>query len=155
MTMRAKLLAVGGVVAVLLAGVCWYVLSRRPAVTPAPTTREAAATVLMAERVDEIVATFRKIIVLTDGEDSLEEALRGRVLTVGRMLFEQNVVRLNSMSSELATELSGTSFPLTEAFLDRVETNTEYHDADKLAFRNVFDELTAAVKEHRGTARIE
>jgi len=155
MTMRAKLLAVGGVVAVLLAGVCWYVLSRRPAVTPAPTTREAAAPVPMAERLDEIVANFRKIIVLTDGEDSLEEALRGRVLTVGRMLFEQNVVRLNSMSSELATELSGTSFPLTEAFLDRVETNTEYHDADKLAFRNVFDELTAAVKEHRGTARIE
>jgi len=65
----------------------------------------------------------------------------------------RNVVRVNELSGMLERELSGTAFPLTEAFLDRVENNAEYHDADKLAFRNVFDELTAAVKQHPGANR--
>jgi len=153
--MRSKLLAIGVGLLFLVAGVSWYVMSHRPSVTPAPAPHEAAAPVATAQQLDDIVANFRKIIVLTENDDSLEEALRGRVLTVGRMLFEQNVVQLNALSGELATELSGTHFTLTEAFLDRVETDPDYHDADKLAFRNVFDELTASIKEHPGAASLQ
>ncbi len=149
--MRPRILLVT-VGALLLAGVCWYIASRRMAGPPAPAVQQVAAPLPVAQQQDDIVANFRKIIVLTENEDALDEALRGRVLTVGRLLFEQNVVRLNELSGALADELSGANFPMTEAFLDRVENNPDYHDADKLAFRNVFDELTADIPKHSGAA---
>jgi peptidoglycan/xylan/chitin deacetylase (PgdA/CDA1 family)/tetratricopeptide (TPR) repeat protein len=156
--MRSKNLLLGIGLLVVLAGVFWYSVTRQPSPPPAPVTHEvptpapAPAAAPIAQQLDEIVANFRKIIVLTENDDALDEALRGRVLTVGRLLFEQNVVRLNELGGVLAGELSGASFPQTEAFLDRVEKNPEYHDADKLAFRNVFDELTAEIPKHAGAA---
>jgi len=140
----------------VLAGVSWYVLAHRPAATPAPSAPPAAAPAAapIAQQLDDIVANFRKIIVLTENEDALDEALRGRVLTAGRMLFSQNQVRITQLSGELAAELSGAAFPQTEAFLDRVENYADYHDADKLAFRNVFDELTAEIPKHPGAATL-
>src|SRR5208282_2500869 len=151
--MRNRFFLIGAGFFLLAGALLWYALSHRPAATPVSAPHEAAAP--LAQQLDDIVANFRKIIVLTESDDSLEEALRGRVLTVGRMLFEQNVVRLNALGGALAGELSGATFPQTEAFLDRVESNAEYHDADKLAFRNVFDELTAGIKEHPGAAPLK
>ena len=151
MNMRTRLLVVAGV-ALLVAGAAWYLMSRRPGPVAPPAPQAVPAPVPIAQKLDDIVANFRKIIVLTANEDSLDEALRGRVLTVGRLLFDQNTTRINELSGALGKELTGTAFPLTEAFLDRVENNPEYHDADKLAFRNVFDELTASVKQHPGAA---
>jgi len=152
--MRSRNLFLALAIALVLAGVSWYVVFRRPAVTPAPASasHQAAAPSPVAQQQDAIVANFRKIIVLTENEDALDEAIRGRVLTVGRMLFEQNAARLDALSDSLAAELSGTAFPQTEAFLDRVENNPDYHDADKLAFRNVFDELTADIPKHSAAA---
>jgi peptidoglycan/xylan/chitin deacetylase (PgdA/CDA1 family)/tetratricopeptide (TPR) repeat protein len=154
--MRKRFFLIGTGFFLLAAAMLWYAVSHRPPGTPAPAPQQAVApAAAIAQPLDDIVANFRKIIVLTENDDSLEEALRGRVLTVGRMLFEQNVVRLNAISGELATELAGAQFTRTEAFLDRVETNPDYHDADKLAFRNVFDELTASIKEHPGAASLQ
>ena len=140
----------------VLAGVCWFVVSRRPSTAPAPAAEQPAspATAQVAQQQDAIVANFRKIIVLTENEDGLDDATRGHVLTVGRMLFEQNAVRLTQLSGVLAGELSGSGFPMTEAFLDRVENYSDYHDADKLAFRNIFDELTADIPKQAGAAKL-
>ena len=154
--MRLKYLLIGLAIGLGLAGVCWYVISRRPVAPPATAPHEAAGppSAPIAQQLDDIVANFRKIIVLTENEDALDEALRGRVLTVGRMLFSQNQVRITQLSGELVGELSAPAFPNTEAFLDRVENYADYHDADKLAFRNVFDELTAEIPKHSGAAAL-
>ncbi len=154
--MRSKFLLIGLALGLALAGVCWYAFSRRPVPAPAPATHEAAEAppAPIAQQLDEIVANFRKIIVLTDNEDALDEALRGRVLTVGRMLFSQNAVRISQLSGELVGELSALRFPNTEAFLDRVENDADYHDADKLAFRNVFDDLSAEIPKHAAAAAL-
>ncbi|HTQ87682.1 MAG TPA: polysaccharide deacetylase family protein, partial [Candidatus Solibacter sp.] len=152
--MRSKYLFIALGTGLVVAGVCWYLVAHRPAAPPAPPIAETAPPqpAPIAQQLDDIVANFRKIIVLTQNEDALDEALRGRVFTVGRMLFSQNAVRLTQLGGELANELSGASFPKTEAFLDRVENYADYHDADKLAFRNVFDELTADIPKHTGAA---
>ena len=155
--MRSKSLFIGIGIGILLAGVSAYILLRRPAATPAPGAHQAAENapaVPIPQQLDDIVANFRKIIILTDNEDALDEALRGRVLTVGRMLFSQNQVRITQLSGELSAELSGAAFPNTEAFLERVESNADYHDADKLAFRAVFDDLTADIPKHPGAASL-
>ncbi|HMD32667.1 MAG TPA: hypothetical protein VKG84_12215, partial [Candidatus Acidoferrales bacterium] len=123
MSLRARLLAVGGVVACVLGVIAWYVASR-PRGGVAPVAIETSSVPApIAQQLDDIVGNFRRIIVLTENDDSLDEALRGRVLTVGRMLFEQNMVRVNALSGTLASELSGSAFPQTEAFLDRLENN--------------------------------
>jgi peptidoglycan/xylan/chitin deacetylase (PgdA/CDA1 family)/TolA-binding protein len=157
--MNRKTLVFAGVALVVLAGVAMYVALRRTAAPPAAPAAPApagspAALPSIAEQLDGIVANFRKIIVITQNEDALDEALRGRVLTVGRMLFEQNVVRLEVLSGTLTGELSGTNFPLSEDFLTRVETSAEYHDADKLAFRSVLDDLAAEIPQHPGAAAL-
>jgi peptidoglycan/xylan/chitin deacetylase (PgdA/CDA1 family)/tetratricopeptide (TPR) repeat protein len=158
--MRGKLLIFASAALVVLAGVAVYLASRRnseppaAAVAQAPARTPAAASPSIAEQLDGIVANFRKIIVLTQNEDALDEALRGRVLTVGRLLFQQNVVRLEVLSGALTGELSGASFPLTEDFLTRVETGPDLHDADKLAFRGVFDDLAAEIPQHPGAAAL-
>ena len=113
--MRSKSLFIGIGIGILLAGVSAYILLRRPAATraPAPGAHEAAETapvVPIPQQLDDIVANFRKIIILTDNEDALDEALRGRVLTVGRMLFSQNQVRITQLSGELSAEFFGVSF---------------------------------------------
>src|SRR5271170_5508553 len=104
--MRNRLLLIGGGLLLLLAGVSWYVVSHRSAPAPAGQAHPAVSNAPIAQQLDDIVANFRKIIVLTENDDSLEEAQRGRVLTVGRMLFEQNVVRINALSGAVAGELS-------------------------------------------------
>ena len=154
--MRPKNLFLVLSIVLVLAGVCWYALSRRPSPSPAPSAgpSSAPASAQMAQQQDAIVANFRKIIVLTENEDALDEATRSRVLIVGRMLFEQNVVRLSQLSGALAAELSAASFPMADAFLARVENDPDYHDADKLAFRDVFDELAADLPGHPGAASL-
>ena len=154
--MRPKKLFLVFSIVLVLAGVCWYVVSRRPSVAPAPAAGQSAspASAQVAQQQDDIVANFRKIIVLTENEDALDESTRGRVLIVGRMLFEQNAVRLSQMSGQLAAELAGSAFPLTGSFLDRVENNSDYHDADKLAFRDIFDELSADIPKYPGAAAL-
>lgn len=156
--MRGKQLILAGAALAVLAGVAWYIASRRAAAPPAAPVMQAiapapaAGTPSIPEQADGIVANFRKIIVLTENDDALDEALRGRVLTVGRMLFQQNVVRIEVLSGILTAELSGTAFPLTDQFLTLVETAPDFHDADKLAFRNVFDDLAAEIPRHPGAA---
>jgi hypothetical protein len=54
-----------------------------------------------------------------DGADSLDDMIRERVTTLGRVLFQQNQERLSALSESLTDELARSSFPGVEAFLDR------------------------------------
>jgi peptidoglycan/xylan/chitin deacetylase (PgdA/CDA1 family)/tetratricopeptide (TPR) repeat protein len=99
------------------------------------------------QQVDEIVGDYRKIIVLMDGEANLDPVNRDRVITIGKLLFQQNHERLGSLSANLGSELGNAGLPQVEAFLDALEKNPEYHDVDKLAFLEVFDDLGDAMQK--------
>jgi peptidoglycan/xylan/chitin deacetylase (PgdA/CDA1 family)/tetratricopeptide (TPR) repeat protein len=94
------------------------------------------------QRANDIVSDYRKIIVLLDGEANLDPVNRERVLMVGKMLFQQNHERITNLSAGLGADLRE-----IEAFLDALEKSPDYHDADKLVFREVLDDLTDAIQQ--------
>src|SRR5262249_39682968 len=88
---------------------------------------------------DGIVNDYRKIIVLMDGADTLDEATRARCVSAGQVLFWRKQRSLREVAGNLS-EGAGHE--------DRVEQLTRYlsvdrslHDADKLAFLDLIDEL--------------
>ena len=103
----------------------------------APALAQPAKEPGIAKQADEIVANYRKIIVLMDGEGTLDPGVRERVSTLGKILFQQNQERLSTLEEQLLATISKGSTALAEEFLGRLETHPEYRDADKLAFRDL------------------
>jgi peptidoglycan/xylan/chitin deacetylase (PgdA/CDA1 family)/tetratricopeptide (TPR) repeat protein len=97
----------------------------------------------VAADVDASVASYRKIIVLMDDAAVLDEGNRERVRTAAWILFERNHERLDELEQNLHADAARNDSPLVAAFLDRLENNPDLHDADKLDFRDVLDDLAA------------
>jgi peptidoglycan/xylan/chitin deacetylase (PgdA/CDA1 family)/uncharacterized caspase-like protein len=152
--MRSKLLILLGGVILLPAGVY-----RTGTLGRAPSTGTRAADPAVqnetARQVDGAVATFRKIIVVMDGADALDEMNRERVTTVGRVLFQENQERLGALTATLSNQLAAGQYPAIDAFLDRLENNPDLHDADKLVFREVLEELAMAMPRNSAASTLE
>src|SRR5689334_23179816 len=69
---------------------------------------------------DEIVARFRKIIVLTDSQTPLDPLVREQATTIGRVLFESNHEELENLGATLAADIATPAAPNTTAFLTRL-----------------------------------
>jgi peptidoglycan/xylan/chitin deacetylase (PgdA/CDA1 family)/uncharacterized caspase-like protein len=147
---KKVLLIAGGagsvVIAVLL--VFWVVHDRKPSVAnriqaPAPISLPSDP---LQQRVDVIVARYRKTIVLLEEDDSLPEADRETASIVGRLIFQENHEDISTLSDELtAGMLNARDWTRSPAnvshFLDLVETQEDLHDADKLVFREIFTDI--------------
>jgi len=92
---------------------------------------------------DDTVAAYLKIIVLMDNASALDEGNRERVHTAGWILFEKNRDRLEKLEEDLRADVAKKDSPLADAFLTRLESNADYRDADKLAFRDQLDGLAS------------
>src|SRR6185369_9591665 len=128
----------------------------RPPETSAPATDarvqtdRAAPSDPMSEKIGGIVARYRKTIVLLEDEDSLPDAERERAALIGKIIFQENHQAISALSDELTGEVERAgdfSKPLSQLgrFLDLVETQLDLHDADKLAFREVFADLAESL----------
>lgn len=126
---RNKLLAGIGSAVLLLAGASWFVWPRSKARSSASQQSATEIQNQTAQQLDQIVATYRKIIVLMEDAGALDEVNRERVTTVGRVLFQQNQEHLSALGARLSDELAKSAFPAVEAFLERLENSREYHDA--------------------------
>jgi peptidoglycan/xylan/chitin deacetylase (PgdA/CDA1 family)/uncharacterized caspase-like protein len=102
----------------------------------APALLHSSAAPDVAAQANAIVKTYRQIIVLTEDDDTLDDAERERISLLGRVLFQQNEERLSALASALGTD--STRVPV---FLNRLESNPDYHDADKLVFRDLLEDL--------------
>ena len=110
----------------------------------------------VAADMDEVVGAYRKIIVLMDGASVLDEGNRERVRTVAWILFERNRDRLEKLEKDLRTSMARNDSKPIEEFLQRLETNAGYRDADKLAFRDLVDGLAAQTQQgNRAPLRAE
>ncbi len=145
--MKSKLVFAGSGAILLLAAALWLGWPRFRGPSHESASVNTAAPLQTARQLDEIVAAFRKIIVLTEGESLLDPINRERVSLVGRMLFQQNLESFAALSAALSSDLSASGHPAIESFLERVEHHPGYHDADKLAFREVFEELAEALAQ--------
>jgi peptidoglycan/xylan/chitin deacetylase (PgdA/CDA1 family)/tetratricopeptide (TPR) repeat protein len=104
---------------------------------------------------DEVVATYRKIIVLMDGASLLDEGNRERVRTVAWILSGKNRDHLEKLEEHLHTGSAKNDAKAIEEFLQRLETNRAYRDADKLAFRDLLDGLAAQAQQGITTATLQ
>jgi peptidoglycan/xylan/chitin deacetylase (PgdA/CDA1 family)/TolA-binding protein len=103
----------------------------------------------------DVVAAYRKIIVLMDGASLLDEGNRERVRTVAWILFSKNRDRLEKLEEDLLADSAKNDAKPIQEFLQRLETNPEYRDADKLAFRDLLDGLAAQAQQGITTAPFE
>ncbi len=113
----------------------------------------------LASALDGITADFRKIVVLVDGAESLDEGARARATSAGRVIFWRKQQALDDATHALAEQYrqfaaSGfrTGGDGVRQLLQYLESNPDLHDADKLAFLDLVDQLQTAAPPVGGAA---
>jgi peptidoglycan/xylan/chitin deacetylase (PgdA/CDA1 family)/uncharacterized caspase-like protein len=127
-------------------------------------TRAATAgqNVDLKARMDKIVESYRKIIVLLDDNASLKEEERSRSIFAGRKIYHEKQQMVDELAESLGTELRkavATRYRQKHAnldtFIDYLMKNPDLRDADRLALFDVADELLSITQEEEHSAGIK
>jgi peptidoglycan/xylan/chitin deacetylase (PgdA/CDA1 family)/tetratricopeptide (TPR) repeat protein len=86
-----------------------------------------------------VVDDYRKIIVLMDGVDGLDSATRARCIAAGRALFWRRDRALGEIADRLAEPRKGAG--RLRQLVRYLSDDRGLHDADKLAFLDLVDQL--------------
>lgn len=128
--------------------------------SPAP-VQAATASDELTGSFEEILASHRKLIVLFADDAPLDQVERERIDSVGQFIFHQTRERIADFETRLSKLMArpeASRFEQLGRWLDRVESDPELFDADRLAFRDVLLSLQAhltadgslpAIKLHR------
>jgi peptidoglycan/xylan/chitin deacetylase (PgdA/CDA1 family)/uncharacterized caspase-like protein len=142
-----KGLAAAGIAAAVGVGV----YSKRPPPAPpkAPAAIAAATDVgAIAAQLEDMLASYRKVIVLLADEKSLNAQGKDAVNRVGQGLFHENQARIAAIEKAFDT-LAGNGnsgrVAAIESLLDYIESDKDLFDADRLAFRELLQSLLADV----------
>ena len=114
----------------------------------------------LKENLSNIVKTYRKIIVLLENDASLEAQQLEAASIIGEILFHENQQRLNDLIKQLNGELDRASiadFGIVpsdvDQFLNTLENFGEWHDADKLVFRDTVDQIAESLRGLPGSQK--
>src|SRR5579871_28282 len=131
--MRKKWAAIIGA-AVVVCAVAYLLVRQRAQVQTDPALQVSLTNIL---------THYRKIIVLMDGQDGLDEQTRERCLFAGRKLFHEKQEALQEVAQKLTADYAqknpGGLLQLTRYLSE----DKSLHDADKLAFLDLIVELNA------------
>jgi len=116
-----------------------------------------AVTDALQQQMNDIVARYRKTIVLLEDDEALPEAVREQASLIGKIIFQENHQAISRLSDELTTEIVKASdfkqpLPRVARFLDLIETEADLHDADKLSFREIFSDIAATLSGIKSTS---
>ncbi len=117
----------------------------QPAAVPTAGTESASA---LSSEAAQVLAAYRKIIVLFADENKLTPAEKQAATQVGQELFHANRDRIDALDAAIADLLrSSNANRLDEfaRFLNFVESDTSLFDADRLAFKEVLRAAQAQV----------
>lgn len=149
MKLSKPLLAGAGLIALAAAvGALYFKPGTQPRGTPAAASAAApveAHAPLQAE-MKEILANYRKIIILLADEQSMSALDRKAAGQVGQLLFHENVERLGKARQLLAQLQQAPSAQRDAAYdtlLTYIESASDLFDADRLAFRELLVEMKA------------
>lgn len=135
------LLATGGVVLAVGPG------PQRSA-PPPPQVSAAPSIEPVLAGLRDILANYRKIIVLLAEEKKYSAAEREHANRVGHALFHDNLKRIadtEALLSNAGTPAEPQQLAFLGTILDYVESNAELYDADRLAFREILRSLQNGV----------
>jgi peptidoglycan/xylan/chitin deacetylase (PgdA/CDA1 family)/uncharacterized caspase-like protein len=147
------------VVVALAAGAGIYTYTR-PAATATPGAPASAPgstaaapqssvdTAAVAGQFRDLLANFRKIIVLLADEQSLPEGARDEARKVGQALFHENqerIARLDAALDQLTAPANSGRFEALDSLLTYIESDPGLYDADRLAFRELLQSMLADV----------
>lgn len=146
------------VMVALAAGAGVYSLSRPSGSAPvAPSAQEIAAAqdakeaAAIAAQLRELLANYRRIIVLLADEQSQPEGAReqlSQARKVGQALFHENqerIARIDAMFDQLMVPTKASRFDTLDSLLTYIESDASLYDADRLAFRELLQGLLADV----------
>ena len=108
----------------------------------------AAAQAAIAAQLKEILAAYRKTIVLLADEKTLTENEKTLANQVGQGLFHDNQARIAQADVALAALAASPDtgrYASLGALLDYIEADSSLYDADRLAFRELLQSLLAYV----------
>jgi uncharacterized caspase-like protein/peptidoglycan/xylan/chitin deacetylase (PgdA/CDA1 family) len=125
-----------------------FLVSRKPTV-PAPQAVGPAMNVsAISADMARMLDAYRKMIVLTLGEETLSEAAQAQLHQVGQQIFHDNQDRIAKVDDALAALLASGDprrFDAVGSLLDYVESGEGLYDADRLAFRELMQSLLGHV----------
>src|SRR5438128_96869 len=93
----------------------------------------------LTETFHGVTADYRRILVLMDGAESLDEAQRSRCIAAGRVLFWRKQQALEGLGRRLAGNGRG-----IRQLVRYLSSEPGLHDGDRLAFLDLVDELDSA-----------
>lgn len=145
--MSRKALYLAGFAVVASAATAAYVAHEAP---PAPARQQGPAIDIapVSAQMKELLAAYRKIIVLTQGDESLGMHEREQANRVGQQIFHENQARRASIEEALgalARSSNPRRFDAIGSLLDGVESDPSLFDADRLAFRELLETLQGEV----------
>ncbi len=156
------------IAALLFAGLCTaigatFFAGRKEAPPPVAEVATAAAPDVrkIMGGLQDVLAAYRKIIVLFADEKTLSATERELANQVGQGLFHENrarVVELETLFAAVSSSGHPQRFEALASVLDYVESNADLFDADRLAFRELLrswqadvarDSALPAIKLHK------
>lgn len=115
-----------------------------PAALPAASAaQDANATTQLRTEADGLLALHRQIVVLMDGEAALPAVQRREVQALGQQLFHELLQRQQRLAD---AALQPGALEATAALLTRIESEPGWFDADRLAFKEVLEQLATGLK---------
>jgi peptidoglycan/xylan/chitin deacetylase (PgdA/CDA1 family)/tetratricopeptide (TPR) repeat protein len=121
---------------------------------PAQPAPPPAAADTLEPALTAAVKAYRQTIVLMWDQGTLPAVDRPNAVVVGRMLFEGNLPRLQEIGDRLGKELDEAAaigykkpLPLMDRFLATLENEPSWHDADKLVFRDLVEDLAERLQQ--------
>lgn len=124
-----------------------YLANRKPtpqAQQPQQPQGQPKETAAIAADLKEVLAAYRKMVVLTQDEAGLSTAGQEEVNRVGQQLFHDNQERIAKVDAALAGLVGSQNsrrFEAVGTLLDYVESNEGLYDADRLAFQELMQSL--------------
>ncbi|HEY1398956.1 polysaccharide deacetylase family protein, partial [Roseateles sp.] len=100
-----------------------------------------AVSATLLKQSDEVLARYRQMIVLMDGEAALKPAERDAVRAVGMLLFHDMQESIRALGETAAKSTDPAGLAALSELLDRVEQEPSWFDADRLAFKEFLSQL--------------
>ena len=146
----------GAAAAATLLGAGLLLAKRGPGTPPAPLPAQVQAQphapgvdpAKLASSMKELLANYRKIIVLLADDKTLPAKDRERTTQVGQALFHDNQDRGAQLDRDLAALAASPQagrFDAMHGLLDYIESDKGLYDADRLAFRELLQTLLGEV----------